>query len=112
MRTERLQYDGYLRREETDATILAMSKSGTPVKQIARETGQSRRLVRQVIRGERHDVVRTCQSSLDRHLPWLDRPSKLSRTLASLARGFQGSLRVISGRPVDDGLKKAEAQKL
>jgi transposase len=99
---ERLQYDGYLRREETNATILAMSKSGTPIKQIVRETGHSRRLVRQVICGERHDIFRTRQSSLDQHLPWLDdqwasgcrNGAELWRRL--LARGFRGSLRVIS----------------
>jgi transposase len=99
---ERLQYDGYLRREETNESILAMSKRGTPIKQIARETGHSRRLVRQVIRGERHDVFRTRQSSLDQHLPWLDdqwasgcrNGAELWRRL--LARGFRGSLRVIS----------------
>ena len=99
---ERLQYDGYLRREETNVSILAMSKRGTPIKQIARETGHSRRLVRQVIRGERHDVFRTRQSSLDQHLPWLDdqwasgcrNGAELWRRL--LARGFRGSLRVIS----------------
>jgi transposase len=39
---ERLQYEGYLRREETNATILALSKSGTPIKQIVRQTGHSR----------------------------------------------------------------------
>jgi transposase len=69
---ERLQYEGYLRREETNATIGALSKSGTPIKQIVRQTGYSRKVVRQVIRGERHDIFRTRQSSLDQHLPWLD----------------------------------------
>jgi transposase len=99
---ERLQYDGYLHREETNATILAMSKSGTPIKKIVRETGHSRKLVRQVIRGERHDVFRTRQSSLDQHLPWLDgqwasgcrNGAELWRRLKE--RGFRGSLRVIS----------------
>jgi transposase len=99
---ERLQYDGYLHREETNATILAMSKRGTPIKKIVRETGHSRKLVRQVIRGERHDVFRTRQSSLDQHLPWLDcqwasgcrNGAELWRRLQ--ARGFRGSLRVIS----------------
>ena len=56
---ERLQYEGYLRREETNAAILALSKSGIPIKQIMRQTGHSRKLVRQVIRGERNDVFRT-----------------------------------------------------
>jgi transposase len=99
---ERLQYEGYLRREETNAAILALSKNGIPIKQIVRRTGHSRKLVRQVIRGERHDVFRTRQSSLDQHLPWLDdqwaagcrNGAELWRRLA--ARGFRGSLRVIS----------------
>ncbi len=58
---ERLQYEGYLRREETNAAILALSKSGIPIKQIVRQTGHSRKLVRQVIRGECTGKVRwTC----------------------------------------------------
>src|SRR3974390_358280 len=99
---ERLQYEGYLRREETNAAIMALSKSGTPIKEIVRQTGHSRKLVRQVIRGEHHDVFRTRQSSLDQHLPWLHEKwgagcrngAELWRRLA--ARGFRGSLRVIS----------------
>lgn len=99
---ERLQYEGYLRREETNAAIMALSKNGIPIKQIARETGHSRKLVRQVVRGERHDVFRTRQSPLDPHLPWLDdqwasgcrNGAELWRRLT--ARGFRGSLRVIS----------------
>jgi hypothetical protein len=39
-----------------------LSKSGIPIKQIVRQTGNSRKLVRQVIRGERNDVFRTRQS--------------------------------------------------
>ncbi len=34
---ERLQYEGYLRREETNATIPTLSKNGLPIKQIARQ---------------------------------------------------------------------------
>ena len=34
---ERLQYEGYLRREETNAAIQALSKSGIPIKQIVCE---------------------------------------------------------------------------
>jgi transposase len=98
---ERLQYEGYLRREEANATILGLSKGGTPIKQIVRQTGHSRKLVRQVIRGERHDVFRTRESSLDQHLPWLDdqwaagcrNGAELWRRLR--ARGFGGSLRVV-----------------
>jgi transposase len=99
---ERLQYVGYLRREETNVAILALSKSGTPIKQIVRPTGYSRKLVRQVIRGERHDVFRTRESSLDQHVPWLDdqwasgcrNGAELWRRLKT--RGFRGSFRVIS----------------
>src|SRR6201999_3242154 len=94
-------YEGYLRREETSATILALSKRGTPIKQIVRQTGHSRKLVRQAIRGERYDVFRTRQSSLDQHLPWLDdqwaagcrNGAELWRRLK--AHGFRGSLRVV-----------------
>jgi transposase len=99
---ERLQYEGFLRREETNAAILALSKNGIPIKQIVRQTGHSRKLVRQVIRGERTDIFRTRQSSLDPHLPWLDdqwasgcrNGAELWRRL--MAHGFRGSLRVIS----------------
>lgn len=55
-----------------------------------------------MIRGERNDVFRTRQSSLDLHLPWLDdqwasgcrNGAELWRRLT--ARGFRGLLRVIS----------------
>jgi len=77
------------------------SQCGTSIKQIVRQTGYSRKLVRQVIRGERHDVFRTRQSSLDPYLPWLDdqwaagcrNGAELWRRLK--ARGFRGSLRVV-----------------
>ena len=36
---ERIQYEGYLRREETHAAILALAKNGMPIKQIVRQTG-------------------------------------------------------------------------
>ncbi|HEX3942666.1 MAG TPA: transposase family protein, partial [Rhizomicrobium sp.] len=98
---ERIQYEGYLRREETNAAILELSKSGMAIKQIVRQTGHSRKLVRQVVRGERNDIFRTRQSSLDVHLPWLDEQwaagcrngAQLWRRLTP--RGFRGSLRVV-----------------
>ncbi|MEY9752261.1 transposase [Bradyrhizobium japonicum] len=116
---ERLQYEGYLRREETNAAILTLSKNGIPIKQIVRQTGHSRKLVRQVIHGKRTDVFRTRQSSLDLHLPWLDdqwasgyrNGAELWRRLA--ARGFRGSLRVVSEWATRrQRAEKADAQNL
>ena len=58
--------------------------------------------MRRVLRGERSDVFRTRESSLEPHLPWLDQQwaagrrngAELWRTLQ--AQGFRGSLRVVS----------------
>jgi len=69
---ERLQYEGYLRREEINAAVMAHSKDGVSIKQIVRRTGYSRGLVRQIIRGHRTDVFRVRLSTLDAYLPWLD----------------------------------------
>ncbi len=55
---ERLLYEGYLRREETNATILAMAAEGASIKDIRRKTGYSRKLIRCVLRGQRPDVFR------------------------------------------------------
>lgn len=67
-----------------------------------RRTGHSRKLVRQAVRGERTDVFRTRQSSLDVYLPLLDEQwasgcrngAELWRRLQ--AHGFGGSLRVVA----------------
>jgi transposase len=60
---ERIQYEGYLRREEANAAILGLAKDGIPIKEIVRRTGHSRGLVRAVLRGRRSDVFRARQSS-------------------------------------------------
>lgn len=99
---EKLQYEGYLRRQDTSAAILALAGDGVPIKEIVRRTGHSRKLVRQTVRGESGDVFRTRQSSLEAHLPLLDEQwasgcrngVELWRRLK--ARGFKGSLRVVA----------------
>ncbi|HZC95595.1 MAG TPA: ISL3 family transposase [Bradyrhizobium sp.] len=99
---ERIQYEGYVRREEENAAILSLAKAGMTIKAIMRRTGLSRGLVRRIIRGQRSDVFRARESSLERHLPWLDtRWASGERNSASLWRelrkqGFAGSLRVVT----------------
>jgi transposase len=98
---ERLQYEGYLRREETNASILAMAKDGASIKDIRRKTGYSRKLIRGVLRGQRSDIFRSRQSSLEPWLPWLDEQwaagqrngAQLWRDLKQ--RGFRGCLRIV-----------------
>jgi transposase len=98
---EKLQYQGYLRREATNAAIMALAKEGETIKAIVRRTGHSRKLVRQVVRGEASDIFRTRQSTLDEHLPFLDAQwASGCRNGAQLWRrlkeqGFRGSLRVV-----------------
>jgi transposase len=97
---ERLQY--ICGREEINAAVLALAKRGTPIKQIVLRLGHTRQLVRRIIRGERHDVFRTRQGSLEARLPWLDAQwASGCRNGAELWRllkrqGFRGSLRVVT----------------
>jgi len=99
---EKLQYDGYLRREATNAAILAMSKEGATIKEIVRRAGYSRSLVRKILRGQRSDTFRVRGSSLEAYLPWLDEQweagrhngSELWRSLKR--QWFRGCLRVVS----------------
>jgi len=99
---ERLQYEGYLRREEANAAVFALSKDGVAIKEIVRPTGHSRGLVRQILRGQRGDVFRLRESSLEGYLPWLDAQwsagrrngGELWRQLRT--QGFRGSVRVVT----------------
>ena len=99
---ERLQYEGFLRREDTTRQILALKEAGRSIKEIVRHTRHSRKLVRQTVRGARGDMFRIRQSSLDAYLPVLDTEwasgcrngAELWRRLTD--QGFRGSLRVVS----------------
>ena len=99
---ERLQHDGYLRREEAHDVIRALAKAGTPIKEIVRRTGRSRKLVRDIVRGGGGDIFRCRSNILEPHLTWLDAEwSAGCRNGAELWRrlqattGFRGSLRVV-----------------
>lgn len=98
---ERLQYEGFLRRQEADRAIRVLADAGASIKAIVRATGYSRKLVRQVVRGGQADVFRVRTSSLEPWLPLLDREwSAGCRNGAELWRrlrraGFRGSLRVV-----------------
>jgi transposase len=116
---ERLQYEGYLRREEANAGILGLAKDGITIKEIVRRTGHSRGLVRAVLRGRRSDVFRARQSSLEPHLQWLDAQWVAGhRNGAALWRrlkghGFKGSLRVVAEWAIRRRrAEKADAQSL
>src|SRR5271163_2203211 len=99
---ERIQYEGYLRREQANAAILKQAEMGASIKDVVRLTGHSRGLVRRVLRGQRSDVFRVRESSLEQHLLWLDaqwaaghrNSAELCRRLKVL--GFRGSVRVVT----------------
>ena len=67
---ERLQHEGWRRRAEADAAVLALHGEGAAIKEIVRRTGRARKVVRDVVRGGRAVPFRPRASSLE---PWLDR---------------------------------------
>ena len=96
--------DGHLRQKPARRPLpehLPKVAIHIPIKQISRRLGHSRKLVRAVVRGERTDVFRVRQSSLEPYLPWLDaqwdagdrNATDLWRRLVT--QNFRGSLRVI-----------------
>jgi transposase len=99
---EKLQYEGFQRREETNASIFSLSHEGVAIREIARRTGYSRGLIRKILRGQRSDIFRTRPSSLDPYLPWLDaqwaagRRNGLALWQALRERGFRGCRGVVS----------------
>ena len=99
---ERLQHDGYLRRQEAYGAIRALATAGTPIREIVRRTGRSRKLVREIVRGGGGDVFRCRSDILEPHLARLDAEwSSGCRNGAELWRrlragGFRGSLRVVA----------------
>lgn len=98
---EKLQYESYLRRQQTNRMVRQMADDGVQIRRIVRQTGLSRQLVRQILCGEREDVFRIRESSLTPWLPRLEREwaggcrngTETWRRLR--ADGFQGSLRVV-----------------
>jgi transposase len=99
---ERLQYEGHIRRQESNEAIRALAAAGAPIKEITRQTGRSRKLVRGVLRGTDGDVFRVRRSALEPYLTELDAAwtagcrngAQLWRRLRS--NGFRGGLRVVT----------------
>ncbi len=99
---ERLQHEGFLRREDTARQILTLKQAGHSIKEIVRWTRHSRWLVRQTIQGVPSEVFRTRQTSLQAYLPTLQAEWQAGcRNGAELWRrlqeqGFKGCLRVVA----------------
>ena len=63
---------------------MALAKEGVTIEEVERRTGHSRSLLRQELRGQRNDVFRSRESSLENYLEWLDANGLLaSETLLS-----------------------------
>ncbi len=99
---ERLQYDGFLRRQDDSRVITRLADAGNSIKAITRQTGRSRKLVRSVLRGGDGDVFRSRERMLEPYFAKLDADwSAGCRNGAELwrrlrAEGFCGSVRVVA----------------
>ena len=79
---ERLQYDGYLRREEINTTIMASTRDSLAIKEIVRRTGYGRGLVRRILRGERSDVFRVREARWEATSPGSTNNGRAAATMA------------------------------
>jgi len=61
-RAERIQWDGYQLREALNRQMIDLAGQGVPIRVMARTTSVSRKTIRKVLRGQRHDTFRTRQS--------------------------------------------------
>ena len=99
---ERIQYDGFVRRQDSHQAIKALAAQGVSIKAIARQTVRSRKLVRGVLRGGDDDMFRGRQNTLGAHLARLGADwdagchngAELWRR--TRADGFGGGLRVVT----------------
>jgi transposase len=93
---ERIQYEGYLRREEANAVILRLARDGIAIKEIVRRSGYSRGLVRKVLRGQRSDVFR-------------DRHGRRHRERPPATRGCAGDHRGVPGHDPEKVVGRSRA---
>jgi transposase len=99
---ERLQYEGFLRRQDDSQAIKRLAKAGQSIKAITRQTGRSRKLVRSVLRGGDGEIFRSRERMLEPYFAKLDADWRGGcrngaapwRGLRS--EGFCGSLRVVA----------------
>jgi transposase len=99
---ERIQYDGFLLRQDNTRTVKALAAAGRPIKKIARQTGRSGKLVRSILRGGGGDVFRCCSSILEPFLvrlaaEWMAvaaHGAELWRRLH--VAGFRGGVRAVA----------------
>lgn len=65
---EQIQHDGFLRRKKSNKIVKDLAETGVSIKEITRQTGRSRKLVRSVLRGTDGDVFRCRSNALEPYL--------------------------------------------